>query len=74
MFGAIDIGIVFDLMKKGGYMKQLPLPLDTPPEYTLPEEYFSSIPMGYKWINADSNVEVSDQSVLDDIHEIWMKI
>jgi hypothetical protein len=65
MFGAVDIGILFDVMRMDGYMQQLPLPLDTPPEYTLPEEYFADIPMGYKWINSDSNVEGGDQYVID---------
>ena len=65
MFGAVDAGLILDLMRKDGYMAQLPLPLDTPPEYTLPEEYFESIPMGYKWIESDSNLEASNHYVID---------
>lgn len=46
MFGAISGQSIIDILRNEGYMHQLSLPL-TPPEYTLPEEYFSSMNVGY---------------------------
>jgi len=65
MFGAVPLELLIDVMRKDGYMYQMPLPLDTPAEFTLPEHYFESIPMGFTSMNTDSNVPSSDMSTID---------
>ena len=49
MFGGIPGSILLDILKQNGHMYQLSLPL-TPPEYTIPEEYFTSVPIGYECV------------------------
>jgi len=41
------------------------LPLDTPAEFTLPEHYFESIPMGYQSMGTDSNATSSNMYSVD---------
>jgi hypothetical protein len=61
---AIPIDILLQLMRQDGYMYQQSLPL-TPPEYTLPIEYFSDIPIGYSWIAEYTGAKCSDIKHID---------
>lgn len=47
MFGAVDAGLVLDIMKQEGYYEQLPLFL-TPPKFELDEKYMCSVYSGFK--------------------------
>ena len=46
MFGAICGGIMLDIMKREGYMQQLPLFL-TPPKFKIDEKYLTDVFDGY---------------------------
>jgi len=58
MFGGIPARILLDVARENGYMYQMSLPL-TPPEFVLPEEYFTEISIGYSWIQEHTGDETS---------------
>ena len=47
MFGAIGVDLIFEMMKRDGYMQQLPLFL-TPPNFEIDEQYLCSVYKGIK--------------------------
>lgn len=65
MLSGISAETLFELNKAEGYMWQPKLPLDTPPMFTLPEEYFSSIGIGYEWVSPDSSDVTGDKIFID---------
>ena len=60
----IPVCWLLELARSNGYMYQMSLPL-TPPEYTLPVEYFSDIPIGYSWIEEYTGTTCSDIQHVD---------
>jgi len=48
-----------------GKYRQLQLPLDLAPEYTLPEEYFSGISVGYTSLHSTCIGEIKETAVQD---------
>lgn len=59
MFGAIDGSLLIEYGREMGVMWQLDLDLDTPPEYTLPFEYFTNLRTGYESIPRNSGSKTS---------------
>ena len=64
MNNVIPISFLMSLLKQQGYMYQQSLPL-TPPEYTLPIEYFTDIPTGYSWIEEYTGAPCSNVQYVD---------
>jgi len=75
MFGAIDAGLLLDLVRTDGYMYQLDLPLDCPPMLFIDEEYLSSVPVKLDYIDAGGHkagmLSVKDHPTFD-ANRTWL--
>lgn len=52
MFGAVDAGLLFETMKRDGWMEQLEF--DFPPCIYIEKEKLTSVPMGFSWNRSGS--------------------
>lgn len=64
MFGAVDAGLLLDIMKQEGYYEQLPLFL-TPPKFELDEKYMCSVYSGFKMTDNGTGKNYGATSYVD---------
>jgi len=64
-YGAVSCSLIMKIASLNGHYLQLQLPLELAPEYTLPEEYFSSIQTGYSYIPSTCNTKCTTTESVD---------
>ena len=57
MYGGISASMLMELASMNGKFYQLDLPLELPPEYTLPMEYFTDVQTGFEVLPPNCNTK-----------------